>query len=146
MAVFRSFFALLLLGIALFMPRAAEAAFLFCNQTKTVVEGAFGYREQADWLSEGWWQIQPGQCARVFSKPLTQRFYFYYARVLAPPKDGKPAMIWGGKYLFCIDNKAFKITGDGKCEKRGYREQGFQQVDVTNRKDYTLTFDDGKGR
>lgn len=126
----------------------ARAAFLFCNHTQTPLEAAFGYREQIVWLSEGWWQIQPGQCARVFSRPLTQRFYFYFARVLTlPASDGKPPMTWGGKYRFCTDNKAFKIEGDSDCELRGYQEKGFQEVDIgPNKRDYTLTFEDGHSR
>jgi len=124
------------------------AAFLFCNDTKAVVEAAFGSREEGVWLSEGWWQIQPGQCARVMNKPLTQRFYFYYARSLSlPSKDNKEPMIWSGKYAFCTDNKAFRIEGDSNCEPRGYRQQGFQDVDVGLRqKTYTLTFKDDMRR
>lgn len=124
----------------------AQAAFLFCNKTQTPIEATFGYREQVAWISEGWWQIQPGQCARVFNHPLTQRFYFYYARSMAKP-GAPPAMVWGGKYSFCIDDKAFRIEGDGQCEARGYQEKGFQEIDIgPNRRDYSLTFDDGKNR
>jgi uncharacterized membrane protein len=126
----------------------AQAAFLFCNKTQTLVEAAFGYREQIEWISEGWWKIEPGQCARVFSAPLMQRFYFYFARVLAPPSpDGKPPTTWAGKFSFCIDTKAFKIQGDGSCESRGFQEKGFQEIDIgTGKHDYTLNFEDGKNR
>jgi uncharacterized membrane protein len=123
----------------------AHAAFLFCNRTQTPIEAAFGYRDDIKWQSEGWWQIQPGQCARVYSRPLTQRFYFYFARALtAPSANGKQPTTWGGKYRFCIDGKAFRIEGDGKCEPRGYQEKGFQEVDIgANQHDYTLNFEDG---
>lgn len=129
------------------VPCPVLAAFLFCNQTKSVIEAAFGHRDGGIWVSEGWWQLQPGQCARVYSKPLTQRFYFYYARALTlPAKNGKGTMIWSGKYSFCIDTKAFRAEGDGNCEARGYRIQGFQDVDVgVRQKNYTLTFQDPNG-
>ncbi len=142
MVSFRSCFSVLALGVALVVPASAEAAFLFCNQTKTTIEAAFGSREDGKWLSEGWWQLEPGQCARVTNKPLTQRFYFYYARELAlPTPDGREPKIWDGKYAFCTDNKAFRIEGDGNCEPRGYRKQGFREVDVgPKQKTYTLTF------
>jgi uncharacterized membrane protein len=124
-------------------PLSAHAAFLFCNKTELSIEAAFGYREASGWVSEGWWQIQPGQCARVFNNQLNQRFYFYYAHELAPiGKDGKKPLAWGGKYAFCADSKAFKIEGDADCESRGYRIQGFQEVDVGSQRDYTLTFYD----
>lgn len=144
MVAFRSFFPVCVLSAILGFAGPAHAAFLFCNQTETVIEAAFGTREEGKWVSEGWWQIQPGQCARVMNKPLTQRFYFYYARALAlPGKDGKEPMVWSGKYTFCTDGKAFKIEGDSKCEERGYRKQGFQDIDVgPKQKEYTLTFRD----
>jgi len=131
-------------GFTVGTPFTAQAAFLFCNQTKSVIEAAFGHHDDEGWMSEGWWQIQPGQCARVYNKPLTQRFYFYYARALTlPSKDGKGTMIWSGKYAFCTDAKAFKAQGDSNCEARGFRSQGFDEVDVgVRQKDYTLTFQD----
>ncbi len=145
---FRSLLFIALIVFAPFFTAPAQAAFLYCNRTQHPIEAAFGYREQVAWISEGWWQIQPGQCARVFNRPLTQRFYFYFARVLSPPSaSGAPPMTWGGKFSFCVDNKAFKIEGDGQCEARGYQERGFQEIDIgPNQRDYTLNFEDGKSR
>ncbi|MDD5587314.1 MAG: DUF1036 domain-containing protein [Alphaproteobacteria bacterium] len=138
-----------LLGMVLLLPAPAKAAFLFCNRTQMPIEAAFGYREEVVWISEGWWQIQPGQCARVFNRPLTQRFYFYYAHipVASAPADGKPPLTWAGKYRFCIDDKAFRIEGDGNCDVRGYKEKGFREVDIgPNQRNYSLTFEDGHSR
>lgn len=135
------------LGSLTLLPETSWAAFLFCNQTKSVIEAAFGHRDTGVWVSEGWWQIQPGQCARVYNKPLSQRFYFYYARALTiPAKDGPGVMTWSGKYAFCTDAKAFRVEGDSRCEERGYKMQGFQDVDVgVRQKNYTLTFQDPSG-
>jgi uncharacterized membrane protein len=133
------FLALATAGV--FWASGAQAAFLFCNKTEALIEAAFGYREEGIWVSEGWWQMQPGQCARVYNKSLGQRFYFYYAHELAPiGANGKRPLAWGGKYAFCADGKAFRIDGDGDCEAKGYRTQGFQEVDVGGQRDYTLTF------
>ncbi len=127
-----------------FTPFPANAAFVFCNQTKSLLEAAFGHRDQSIWISEGWWQIQPGQCARVFGKPLKQRFYFYFARTLASPAaGGRKPKAWAGKYPLCSDGKAFRIVGDENCEDRGYQTSMFQGIDIgSNRKDYTLNFQD----
>jgi len=145
MGSMRSVVAGIALGSAFLFSSPAHAAFLFCNKTSQAIEAAFGYRDQTTWISEGWWQIQPGQCARVYGKPLTQRFYFYFAHVLAPPSNNsKQTLVWSGKYAFCVDSKAFRSEGDGNCEARGFREQGFQEIDIgPNTKDYTLTFEDG---
>ena len=132
------------------MPSHALAAMVFCNRTQLPLEAALGHREKHEgeegdfWVSEGWWRIDPGQCSRVFGQPLKERFYFYHATALTSAAPDKKPFVWQGKYQFCVDNKAFKIEGDGDCEGRGYRVKGFQQIDLgPTAKDYTLDFKDG---
>ncbi|MFA5041413.1 MAG: DUF1036 domain-containing protein [Bdellovibrionales bacterium] len=133
-------------------PCDASAALSFCNRTSGAIEAALGYRsddpEKADsWISEGWWRIEPGQCSRVLSEALTQRFYFYYGRALTQTMKDVPPTLWSGKYIFCIDNKAFRIDGDGDCSARKYQSVGFQQVDIgLGVRDYSLDFKDALGR
>ena len=128
----------------------AEAALVFCNRTQNPLEAALGHREteaqqETDiWLSEGWWRIDPGQCARVYGEPLMQRFYYYYATSLVRSGKDKAPFTWVGKYQFCTDTKAFKIEGDNDCEAKNYQIRGFQQIDIgANTRDYTLDFRDG---
>jgi uncharacterized membrane protein len=138
----------LILGL-MGMPESAHAAMIFCNRSSAAIEAALGYREMDEdhkqqWISEGWWHIEPGQCSRVYGKPLTQRFYYYYGVSLATPPRDKTAMTWGGKFQFCADTKAFRATGDSACDKQGLQSKGFQQIDVgANTRDYTLDFHDG---
>lgn len=130
-------------GFLLLAPVSADASMLFCNRTKSPVEAAVGYRADADWISEGWWRIEPGQCSRVIGQALKQRFYFYYAKSLSGAGK-KPGFIWGGKYQFCVDTKAFKFEGDGDCESKGFITKGFNEIDIGSRaKDYSLDFRDG---
>lgn len=121
---------------------------VFCNRTQGSIEAALGYRDGTNWVSEGWWRIEPGQCSKVFGDALTQRFYFYYATALAKPAKGKQPFVWGGKYEFCSDTKAFRVEGDGDCEAQGYQTRGFQEIDIgAKTKDYTLDFkDNSEGR
>lgn len=133
--------------LAGFAP-AAHAAMVFCNRTQGGIEVALGYRgtvddDKIDWISEGWWRIEPGQCSRVYGKSLTQRFYYYYAISLASTTPDKSPTVWKGKYQFCTDTKAFKAEGDTNCDSRGYQLRGFQEMDVgVNTRDYTLDFHD----
>jgi len=47
--------------------------------------------------------------------------------------------------MFCVKPKAFRIEGDSQCEERGYKQQGFHEIDVgSKQKDYTLTFKEEK--
>ena len=148
--VCRAGFLLVALLVTLGRGSEAVAAMRFCNTTEYPIEAAVAYRgqtqdEQDAWVSEGWWQIQPGQCARVYDKPLDQRFYFYYATsLMAVGPDKKPYLWSGEKYKFCTNTIAFRIEGDNNCEDRGYQAKGFLQVDVgQNTRDYTLDFKDG---
>ena len=130
----------------------AHAAMSFCNRTSTVIEAALGYRDDEDsttqtWTSEGWWRIEQGQCAHVYGDTLSQRFYFYYAHALTSSDKDAPPTVWGGKYLFCTDTKAFRVTGDGDCASRNYQSTGFQELDLgQNARDYTLDFKDGSSK
>jgi uncharacterized membrane protein len=139
---------LMCVSAALAFAKPAAAALAFCNRTAGAIDAAVGYHDADEngapqWVSEGWWRIEPGQCARVYGKPLTQRFYFYYATALTA-SAGKDVFVWGGKYLFCTDNKAFRAAGDSDCLSRGFAAKGFQQIDLgANTKDYTLDFRDG---
>jgi uncharacterized membrane protein len=137
---------------AVFHPHATMAAMSFCNRTPGPVEAALGYRDDADstaqsWVSEGWWRIEPGQCARVYGQPLSQRFYFYYAHALTQTAKDIPPTLWSGKYIFCTDDKAFRIDGDTDCATRNYTSTGFQELDLgANTRDYTLDFKEAAGR
>ena len=145
-------------GVALFgvsagvFPSQSYAAMSFCNRSSVVLEAAMGYRDNSDnekesWISEGWWRIEPGQCARVYGQQLNQRFYFYYAHALAQTTKDVPPTVWSGKYIFCTDDKAFRVEGDTDCPARNYQSTGFQELDLgPNVKDYTLDFKDGTSR
>jgi uncharacterized membrane protein len=157
---YSSFIRALPVALALFVfvcaaggnPREAFAAMSFCNRTSVALEAALAYRGDADdkadnWVSEGWWLIEPGQCARVYAQSLSQRFYYYYARAVTEgQKDAKP-MEWDGKYIFCVDKKAFRIDGDGDCAARNFQSAGFREQDVgANVPDYTLDLKDSPAR
>ncbi|MGB9152805.1 MAG: DUF1036 domain-containing protein [Alphaproteobacteria bacterium] len=137
---------------AVVTPHHAYAAMSFCNRSSVALEAALGYRENTEsasesWVSEGWWRIEPGQCARVYGQPLSQRFYFYYAHALTQATKDAPPTVWSGKYIFCTDDKAFRVEGDADCPARNYQSTGFQELDLgQNVRDYTLDFKDGSTR
>lgn len=118
--------------ICIIMAWPAAAGFKICNKTDREVTTAFGYLENGEWTSQGWWTISPGDCKTVYSKNLTNQYYYYYAE----STDGE--WFWSNDSqdsIFCATDKAFKIVGDKDCKKRGYDAYGFREVDVGERID-----------
>lgn len=104
-------------------PVAAFADLEICNDTETRKTVAVGYKSGAEWASEGWWNLKPGQCATPVSGDLTHRYYYLLAK----------ANGWtfaDGNIVFCTTPRAFTIVGDADCAERGYDTGRFRQIDT----------------
>ncbi|MBI1209238.1 MAG: DUF1036 domain-containing protein [Azospirillum sp.] len=106
--------------------------FQLCNRTKLVLDAAYGYQKDDDWVSEGWWELKPEECATVGEAPLQYSKYYYFAA--AQEGDRK----WAGKYAFCVDDDEFTIVGDQNCRGRGFRKELFMLVEIGDRTSYTV--------
>jgi uncharacterized membrane protein len=118
------------------MATSAQAGFDVCNNSSDDVTVAFGYREDGEWTSSGWWNIDQGECMTVYDKTLKEQFYYYYAEKVN--SDG----YWEGDYVFCAIDEAFTIVGDQNCKSRGYDAYGFREVDVGERIDDSVELTD----
>jgi uncharacterized membrane protein len=118
-----------LMGVAL-AGTPAMADFQVCNKTKESVSVSVGYRESGDWISEGWWNIDTGDCATVYAKKLSEVKYYIYGE--------SENLIWDGDYTFCVVDDEYTIVGDSDCKKRGYQPQGFMEVDVGDNTSFTF--------
>jgi uncharacterized membrane protein len=112
--------ATLSLGVAL----PATADLTICNKTGYLTSVAIGYQEGENWVSEGWWNIEGGDCAIVLEGDLQLRYYYAYA------EHDEIGGGWSGDYTFCTSDNKFTILGDTNCEARGYRTTGFFQIDT----------------
>lgn len=110
----------------------AAADFRFCNGTGNRVGVAIGYKDSDDWISEGWWNIEPGDCRSVLVGTLTSRYYYVHA------VDYDQGGEWGGEALMCTRNTSFTIRGIGRCEQRGYSSSGFYEVDTQESSSFTV--------
>ncbi len=118
-------------GLMLGLTVPASAAFNVCNKTSLAVRVAIGRFDGVDWASEGWWTIQPRQCAGLIGGALDARYYYLYA------SDGA-AGTWEGKTRFCVAPQArFKAAGRSNCGARGYDRRGFFAVDTGRAPDWT---------
>lgn len=105
----------------------ARADFRICNDTKSLVGAALGYRREGVWISEGWFQIPAESCNALVEGDLSSRFYYLYA------EDADRGGQWGGKVFLCTNDREFRIEGIEDCFKRGHVKTGFFEIDTGNR-------------
>ena len=127
-AAFFSFFLLSLPGTV----TGAKADFRICNDTKSLVGAALGYRKDGIWVSEGWFQIPAESCNALVEGDLSSRFYYFYA------EDADRGGQWGGEVFMCTNNREFRIEGIEDCFKRGHVKTGFFEIDTGNRKSWMV--------
>ncbi len=118
--------------LATLVTTGAQAGLEICNDTGVRQSVAIGYKGETDWTSEGWWNIDPGNCATLVAGDLTKRYYYYYAE--------SSRSFEGQNFTFCTHADVFTIIGDTECEQRGYKLQGFREIDTgETATEFTLT-------
>jgi len=88
--------------------------------------------EYGNFQTMGWWSIDPGACANVYSNDLEDlnRFWYYYAEA----DDGET---WSGPFTAYVTDQAFNsCVGIGSTDSRIV---GFREFDIGDNDDYTLT-------
>ncbi len=113
-------------------PGSARADLRLCNQTESRVGVAIGYKNQATWMTEGWWNIPANSCATIVPGSLVSRFYYIYAI------DYDEGGVWGGGAEMCTRDKMFTIEGIEDCIARGYERTGFFEVDTGEQESWTV--------
>jgi uncharacterized membrane protein len=122
----------LLLTAPLAMPEPASADFRICNRTTNRIGIAMGYKEEAAWITEGWWNIPANACETLVRGPLVARYYYLYA------VDYDQGGEWAGKAFMCTRDKEFTIRGVEDCLARGFDRTGFFEVDTGEQKNWTV--------
>jgi uncharacterized membrane protein len=103
-----------------------------CNRTQSRVGVAIGYKENRQWITEGWWNVAKDSCETLVAGALVSRFYYVYA------VDYDRGGVWGGKAVMCTRDKMFTIRGIEDCVARGFERSGFFEVDTGEQKSWTV--------
>lgn len=103
-----------------------------CNRTRSRVGVAIGYKENRQWITEGWWNVGRDSCETLVAGTLASRFYYVYA------VDYDHGGVWGGKAVMCTRDKMFTIRGIEDCVARGHERSGFFEVDTAEQKSWTV--------
>lgn len=136
----------LAVAVLLCWAGGASAQLRLCNSTSKPVSVAVlapaGLPSARVWNSEGWWNLAPGSCKNAVGGPLTNRYYYYFAR----RSDG---LAWSatdasnGAVLSCINDEQFTIQQiESSCESRGFQSVYFRKEDLGagSVSTHTLTF------
>ncbi len=113
-------------------PSPAKADLRLCNKTESQVGIAIGYREDSDWVTEGWWNLPANVCETLVAGPLVSRYYYIYA------VDYDQFGEWGGRAFMCTREKEFTIRGIEDCVARGYERTGFFEIDTGEQSSWTV--------
>ena len=111
---------------------ASARGLRLCNKTGSRVGVAIGYKENRQWITEGWWNVARDSCETLVAGPLVSRFYYIYA------VDYDQGGVWGGKAAMCTRDKMFTINGIEDCVARGFERSGFFEVDTGEQKSWTV--------
>ncbi len=111
---------------------ASARGLRLCNRTISRVGVAIGYKENNQWITEGWWNVGKDSCETLVAGALVSRFYYIYA------VDYDQGGVWGGKAAMCTRDKMFTIRGIEDCVARGYERSGFFEVDTGEQKSWTV--------
>ena len=129
-----TFGAAVILASSALLPSPAFARFRVCNDSGEKISVALAYfGSDADgWTSEGWWNLDDGECATPISGDLDNRYYYLYA-------NGEKHK-WTGDYTNCVDpDNPFTLKhADSDCN---FAKRSFFKVDTgTTSTSYTYTF------
>lgn len=119
-------------GIAGGGADVASSGLRLCNKTNSRVGVAIGYKQNRQWMTEGWWNVAKDSCETLVAGTLVSRFYYIYA------VDYDRGGVWGGKAVMCTRDKEFTITGIEDCVARGFERSGFFEVDTGDQKSWTV--------
>ena len=121
---------------------AAEAGFTVCNETGIRTSVAVGFLDpEAGWTAEGWWNVEPHECAVTVGPPLVGDYVYVVAEGNRGSWTARPGQQAG---YFCVLGDSF-ITrnidfedADGVLDCGDYETRQFREIDTRGRANVRL--------
>lgn len=122
------------------LPPASDAVAPAAPEKPTDQTGLAGGASQTeiDWVTQGWTQVLPGECASILPGPVAKGDYYVFARSIDAHQG--PTKYFSGSARFCTLPDDFSIEGRENCALRGYDSHDFIRVSVKAGADWTTTF------
>ena len=125
-----------LLFFCLFIP------FGFCqlsfeNKTRVPLQVALGYYAENDdysgWVTEGWFELKPGELRKAITKSLDNQFYYYYAT------SADSSVEFTGEVLLRVNKVPFKIKdADQNASVAKDNCKYFKTIDTNNKDNFRV--------
>jgi len=109
---------------------SAPAGYTVCNDGQAEIWTAIGLRLNRGNASRGWWDVPPGACARILTRPLdVTAVYLHATRV------GNANLV-GGPAMFCAGRGSFDLLPGAKCTEQGQSILGFAKTETKGTSGY----------
>jgi len=107
-----------------------------CNKSSTRIYAAIGMQEDGNWISRGWWGLDPNDCTRPITQSLNGIDAHYYALKEPatvegedmPPPDLRLRSVATIPAQFCIAEAQFSALGREYCLEGGYGIANFRPL------------------
>jgi uncharacterized membrane protein len=118
--------------------REAKLGFFYCNKTDSAVWSAISTPADADlYRTQGWWKLEPGDCAKIIKGALDKDHYYVYG--LIEDAGGDRAIVGGDKTL-CVNLVMFSTESDLSCADQDLDEAPFRRVEIGGAESATFDF------
>ncbi|HEY9909921.1 MAG TPA: DUF1036 domain-containing protein [Thermosynechococcaceae cyanobacterium] len=111
---------------SLALTSSPKAGLEFCNRGnrgRAIVAVAYP-DDRNGWVTEGWLELDEGECRTGISQVLSNRYYYYFAET---EKDYK----WKGDRAFCVSRVKFTFAkSDQQCKGEKSRWENFRELDT----------------
>lgn len=104
------------------MKSSAPAGYTVCNDGQAEIWVAMGLRLNRGSASRGWWDVPPGACARMVTRPLNVAAVYLHAT-----KVGNSNFV-SGPAIFCTGKVYFSLLPGAKCSGQGQSVLGFAET------------------
>ena len=107
-----------------------KLGFFYCNKTGEDVWSAIGFPGDGDsYVSQGWWQLRPGQCVKVIKGELMHDHYYVFG-VVGGGEDAPERILAGGDKELCVNDVIFNTTDDATCADQDLNAAMFKRVEI----------------
>jgi len=109
----------------------------FENKTRVTLRMALGYytetSDYSGWVTEGWFELKPGELRKAITKPLDNQYYYYYAT------SADSTVEFTGETLLRVNKVPFKIEdADQDVDVSLDNCRYFKTIDTDNKDNFRV--------